>query len=561
MKTLSISVRLLRQESRVEDALRADCGLTEITATGVRLFVAQKAPTPPRWLDFVNTFASESLDRLNNQSCGAVLFVSGTVSLDVAEQDEDESSLQEIPYTCAVSFGAAHHGLDPDAFERNFGLRVVLNAVSRSNLRGLDTATLDATTVQRRIQTSRNADLQAFGMDVDRDLLRLASGTPSDQGFASSLSGKDALVIHKRLEPSELIPCCMQAVTLFRQKYYQRDFGFIDHVVPVLEGGLLAILDGLAFAELSRLVNGQSSDLHLALPDILSPDDGYEVGYFGRALRPGTKRSYVEVNIEGYVAELRDGSFTEIEDMTELRSSHEIRAIVNGETDRSHKRRVYDCFVLEVEHDEHMFVLFGGAWFQVDREFHANVEADFTRLLAEPFVATTSALTEREFIDELNRDVNLLNLDQVKLSPAGAPGANLEPCDFLSRSGQFIHLKDGHSSAPISHLWNQGLVSAESFIRDANFRAQLRSAVRVRQRRSGKTGFDQLLPNLRNRPVPADHPIVFGIMRTPYARSGTLGLPFFSKVSLRSVAARIDSMGFPVEVHLIKKLQGEESDE
>ena len=201
-------------------------------------------------------------------------------------------------------------------------------------------------------------------------------------------------------------------------------------------------------------------------------------------------------------------------------------------------------------------MLFDGVWFQVDRAFHETVEADFQRLLAEPFIAETNAANERAFIEQLNADDSLLNLDQVKLSPAGAAGANLEPCDFLSRARQFIHLKDGHGSAPISHLWNQGLVSIESFVRDPDYRGALRTAVQRRQRQHNRQGFDALLPNRRNRPVPAQFPVIYGIMRKPNARSGALGLPFFSKVSLRSVASRIDSMGFPVEVHLIRKTSG-----
>ena len=88
-----------------------------------------------------------------------------------------------LEFTCAISFGTAHHGLDPEAFERSFGLRAVLNAVTRSTLRALDSATLDATTVKRRVQTSRNSDLQTFGLDTDRDLLRLAWGSPTDSNF------------------------------------------------------------------------------------------------------------------------------------------------------------------------------------------------------------------------------------------------------------------------------------------------------------------------------------------------------------------------------------------
>jgi len=183
------------------------------------------------------------------------------------------------------------------------------------------------------------------------------------------------------------------------------------------------------------------------------------------------------------------------------------------------------------------------------------VESDFLKLVAKkPFVASTKTTSEREFIAELDGNKNLLNLDQVKLSPEGAPGANLEPCDFLSKAKQFIHLKDGHSSAPISHLWNQGVVSAESFVRDEKFRIDLRREVKKWQTKVRKSGFDALLPDGRSKPVPSEFAVVFGVMRDRYRKSGEVSLPFFSKVSLRAVADRIQLMGFPVEVHLVEKL-------
>jgi uncharacterized protein (TIGR04141 family) len=90
-------------------------------------------------------------------------------------------------------------------------------------------------------------------------------------------------------------------------------------------------------------------------------------------------------------------------------------------------------------------------------------------------------------------------------------------------------------------------------VRDPEYRGGLRTQIKKRQKKTGKTGFDALMPTRRIRPSAGEYPVVFGIMRSPYARSGTLSLPFFSKVSVRAVAARIDSMGYPVQVHLIEK--------
>src|SRR5262249_53823532 len=193
---------------------------------------------------------------------------------------------------------------------------------------------------------------------------------------------------------------------------------------------------------------------------------------------PGSKNTYPELSIEDYGAEIRAGRPDELVDMATLKVSHDVRVIVDGGGDRRQHRRLYECFVYELVDDGKTYVLFAGHGVCVDRKFHKDVEKAFSNVLSKnPFLGKTDAATEQELIKDLDADCDLLNLDQVKLSPSGAAGANLEPCDFLSRTKQFIHLKDGGSSAPISHLWNQGVVSAESFVRDSTFRGALRKEV------------------------------------------------------------------------------------
>jgi uncharacterized protein (TIGR04141 family) len=544
-KSIALSVRLLREGYSVDDSLRRDCQLEEIAADGGRLFIGQSPPTAPTWMSFINQFTAATADlRLRNQSCAAVLLI---------EIDDVDKSIGVR--TMAITFGTGHHALNPDAFERGFGLRVVLNAVARSSLRSLDIATLDATTFLRRVQASRDADLGGFGIDIDRDLLRLAAGSPKDPTFAKSLAGRDALAINCKISPADLLNKCRQALNLYNASDYKKDFAFIDYICPVKDRALLDQLDELAFAELCALVDGDPSDLHISLPDVIDPEEGIEIGYYGLGLKSGTKTAHTQLAIEDYVSELRAGRMNEILDMATLRASHEVRVIVDGEGDKKRKRKTYDCFVLEVEVDGSVFVLFGGEWFAVEKNFHALVERDFRELIsAAPFVASTFQTNEREFINELGSHQHLLNLDQVKLNPKNMPGASLEPCDFLSMQRQLIHLKDGHDSAPISHLWNQGMVSAEAFVRDEKYRKDFRTAVKHRQSQAGKSGFEKLLPDGRSKSNPSEFTVVFGIMRSRYIKSGVLDIPFFSKISLRAAVDRIRLMGFNVEVHLVEKI-------
>jgi uncharacterized protein (TIGR04141 family) len=281
-RPMSLSVRLLREGRTVQNAMRDDHDLQESEAELGRLFVGQAPAVPPTWTPFIGQFAAGALPRLVNQSCAAVLF------LEIAADGSPP-----IKRTMALTFGTGHHALDPDAFERGFGLRVVLNSVTRSNLRSLDIATLDATTFLRRIQASRDADLQGFGIDIDRDLLRLAAGSPRDLTFARTLAGKDALTLHTRTSRTDVIEKCKKALTVYRADDYKKDFAFIDFVAPVQQRELLEKLDALAFTDLASLVNGGISDLHIALPDILDPEEGIDIGYYGLGLRSGAKPAHM----------------------------------------------------------------------------------------------------------------------------------------------------------------------------------------------------------------------------------------------------------------------------
>lgn len=543
-KTMTLSVRLLRDDKTVEDAVRSSSDIREVPAKSGRLYIGQTHGNSPDWLSIINQYSADGDIKLENKSCSSVLFLEVSPDGDV-----------KAKRTFALAFGGGHLALTADAFVRNFGLRVTLNSVARGALRNLDVATLDSTTFQKRIQSSRKSDLRGFGIDYQNDLLRLAGGVPTDTTFASSLAGKDALTITSRLSPNDIAKKCEQALKLFNATDYQKDYGFIDQIVPVRDGDLQKQLDDLVFAEVQLLINGHPSDLHMTLPEIIDPEEGHDFGYFGIGFKSGAKTGFGELAIEDYIAELKAGRPAEVSGIAELKASHEVRIVVDGQGDKSKRRRVYDCFVYELTYKKNTYVLFSGDWYCIEDKFFAEVEKGYQALLsATPIRASTKSTSEQELIAELDKDPDLLNLDKVKASPSGAVGANLEPCDFFSRDKEFIHLKDGHGSAPISHLWNQGIVSAESFVRDDVFRKSMRDSAIKRQRIAGKSGFEALLPDGRSKPTPSEYKVIYGIMRHPYQRSKKLGLPFFSKLSLRAAASRLQLIGYTVEVHLIEKL-------
>ena len=505
---------------------------------GAALFIGQIYSNAPTWADFLAKGSADLPTDMITSGAGAVLF------------------LPVEGRTVAVCFGHVHLALNDDAFERQFGLKVTLNTVPRGNLRTLDLATPDAVTFQKRVQASKDSDVQAFGVDMLRDLARVAGGTPRDRLFANFVAGKDAVSITCEVDPANVHEKCAEIVRAYRKREYRKEFDWVDNMRVVHEQDVIDKLDARLFEAVEDLRDGNVSDLHMAPPEIVNYTEGSELHYNGFGSHGTTFHS---LSIDDYVSELERCGFDG--GIADIKAGHRIKAKRSGEEQFSEKWRVYDCFVFETAMgagaSQKHYVLFAGEWYQVEKKFKSQIENFFDAIDKVEIIGATACSNEEELIADLHANRgDLLKLDREKINPARTRYANLEPCDFFSDERDFIHLKDGHSSGPISHLWSQGVVSAEAFISDGEFRKKLRAKVK-----SFGRGFEKYLPKSADRVVREDFRVVFGIMRKPY-KDGSLGLPFFSKVSLQASAIRIrDQFGISVAIELIEKPASDAIDE
>ncbi|GGX08633.1 DUF6119 family protein [Undibacterium macrobrachii] len=536
--TVDLSIRLMNPGVKSADALKAEHRLVEHDCNYGLLFYETPNAEPPDWANFLESGAPGLKAKLSGQHSSAVLLI--------------EVGSTGATRLFTICFGQGHHAIETDRMERQFGLRVVLNSVARDKLRGLDSASLDSTVIQRRTQASRESDLLEFGLDTNRDLLRLASGKPSDVALAKAMSGKDALQVRKKMAISSLPHFCAELLNIYNATEYKKDFKFIDQIKPVHRGALLDDLNAALFSELRDLVAGKLSDLHLAVPDFLGPDQVPELCYYGSNL-PQKKERFSTLAIEDYIHELT-GNFAKNKDIEDIRT-HEVRAMSTDPRKSFGSMKVYDCFVYETIHNNTTYILFDGQWFGVSDDYYQEVEQSYLEVLKPAFLSSSTAKNERALISELcdPRYTDLLCMDQTKVSPTGANGSNLEPCDFFSKQQQFIHLKDSEASAPLSHLWNQGLVSAQSFRLDSKFRKDARREAGKRETKHARSGFVNLLPKVANI-NPSDFTIVYGVLKKMNARTKKLNIPFFSKVALRGVVEQLTMMGYKTELHLIEKL-------
>jgi uncharacterized protein (TIGR04141 family) len=139
-------------------------------------------------------------------------------------------------------------------------------------------------------------------------------------------------------------------------------------------------------------------------------------------------------------------------------------------------------------------------------------------------------------------------MDRKLVEIAEEPGRGIEACDLLDLQGRrFIHVKkSSRQSSVLSHFFKQGMNAAQMLRMYEPFRQALIQKV---SQHHGAASAQQLENSLKDRWT-----VEFQIADTPRA-DGSYNIPFFSKLTLRDEARRMDAMQFDVAVRFIKLVE------
>jgi len=471
-----------------------------------KFYVKKPVARSPSWLTFVTTGTRSSLVGYTNSNTSGVLLLSAEGRL------------------FALTFGHGRYLLQPGCWETDFGLRVALNTIDADRLRSLDVRTFEDMTVYTRRQTSRASSLDAFGVDVSRDLLRAVTGEPSDLSYGLRLSGADALAVNIQIKFGGLEELCGKLLKARNLTRYKDRFGWIDHLSSIRDPLRINALEG----ELIKALRMRStSKMHLAAPEIV---DWASVSRFTYSTNP--EQEHVDLDIDDYL----DTVGTKLSKLkTDDLLKHRIN-VLTATDDTLDRWSVHDCLVSEIRRGQSVYVLTGGQWFEVEPKFSRRVNR-YVKALDQPSLKLPPAMpgeSEGAYNMRAARSWTkwaLLDLQLVRCEAFATP---IEVCDLLSKDGHFVHVKKKTRSATLSHLFAQGTVSAEAFLREEEFREGIRSLLGVVR--------PSLVPVIpKTRPKTSSYQIVYAIIADP-----SRDLPFFSRLHLMQASQRLTDLGYRV---------------
>lgn len=430
----------------------------------------------------------------------------------------------------ALTFGHARHLLKPDSFERDFGLRVVVNRVSKDNIRGISLRTFKETSVKRQEEVAKGTALRTFGIDIQQDLLRGVTGVPEDASLASRISGADSLAIDVAMEFGDLADKCKELLAAYNgTDYAKRGFDWIDNLKIVRSPAVVDQLDKLLVAAL----NAKDQTIQMLCPDAFSR------GAIRGFLHHGEKLD-ADKHAELEIAEWQTAIGRELKNLTVEKLRERSIAAFDGDGTKLANIPDRDCFVFETDVKGTKYVLSNGEWFEVATNFNAEITKYLDAISKKPVTLPHFAKAwkdEDQYVAEAAKSADLMSMHKKTCVIGGTP---IEPCDLLHRSGALVHVKLWSQSATFSHLLAQGAISAESLLRYSKLRDHV---VKSATKHQGE--IKRLFPT--DAFVTSKLDVVLALVREI-----SKPLPFFSRLNLMREGQRIERLGYRVNYHRIE---------
>jgi uncharacterized protein (TIGR04141 family) len=477
------------------------------------LYVKPSSVSKPRWVSLLQPHVSGGLEGLLNSSTSAVLLVT------------------THGRTFALSFGHGRHLIEPDAVVQDFGLKVVLNTVAYNQIKSVDARTVDELTLHTRRDVSRDSSFASFGLDVATDLVKAVTGTTTREGLAGRVTGADSLALNSRAQVPELPGLCQLLLTAYGETGYREHFDFIDHLRLVKDPGVVGRLDALM---VKALQDRDIDNLHLAVPE---PLDWVDVAGFRFSSQPHHDDGEPDDDprISRYLDTRAGNQLT----LGRLKRDRVEAVRADDHTSQLQGWTVYRCIVFELELDGELYTLNAGDWYRVSLPFKDQVDAYVRGIpsLSEELPLAVAGADEDAYTKRFVEAVDAIALHG-NLMRRSVPDP-IELCDALTRGRTFVHIKKRGKSSTLSHLFAQGVTSAELLLESQEFRDEAREAI--------ETVDPSYLDVLSiGRPAAGDLEVGYVVITRGRRTDVPLTLPFFSRVNLRSAVRRLRGYGFRV---------------
>jgi uncharacterized protein (TIGR04141 family) len=512
-------------EERIDKLIErgADYSNADVDGCPALVFYGQDGEHEPRWINEVRTTTGLPLELRDQRSFALLMLaVDGEVY--------------------ALGYGGGHHFIPGEYKDARFGLSFAARVADPENVRDLlrkrpgQRGRVDGTWAAGgipvwMIQVDRQSDVvsKLGAVALDLDLTASRNGSRSVR-----FEGGTGLRARLGVSPEDLVRDIRAIAAAIRDKQPIPELAFVDHMAGVSDRTVLELLD----IELDELLSSQKkaqAGLAVSVPEE-SLEDYRDARSVDIKIGSAPVFGVPEVTVEAIAAR------TSVQQPgTRVGALREGRIQLYADPYR--EERLSSANALKwiettISLDERRYHLLDGEWLEFDGVY-ADGQDDLIKELMDgsggiDLPAWQRGWREDEYLVFAAARTRMPCLDR-KLVTTG-DGRKFEACDLLGPGDELVHVKQVGSSKLLSHLFNQGLVSAAELHYSSGARREF--ADLVRKHGGGRTVPKDFVPKK----------VVFAFRRTDGKPLSVGTLYPFSKITLAAVARRLRDMGVGVEV-------------
>ncbi|MFA6252343.1 MAG: DUF6119 family protein [Candidatus Paceibacterota bacterium] len=514
-----LSIYLIKRHFLIGDVIKkkTQAYKKDIPNSGI-LFITETKINPPSWIR--SFFPDAEIDyekmKIFNSYPGAVYLV----RIDTEDGER----------IFAITFGAGWQMIDKDSIEENFGFRTTLNLVSPKGIKSINKKNIGLVQKSSRENIAKDGVFSDFGIDIDQDLIQSLTGRAKDKNFGNMVFGRDSLHLSTDVNMNNVKDRLIDYYKAYKSEEYKNNFSWIDKVKEINSKPLVLRLNEKMAAGIKNRETVEK--IWLAIPETIDWSDvaGFKFGNKKETVYPDL---YLE-DFEGVFAD-------ENIDIDLLKRTNVYCVSTMGDKNLA-SWKLYKCIYAELEDENNKYILNGGKWYLVDKDFFDAVEDDYAS-----FPVSSAELpecprgkNEMQYNEWVGETSGMTCMDTSHIIYDGHN--SIEFCDVYSKSKKIFHIKRYGGTAVFNNLFSQGLISARMFLSDKNFRRKV----------------DAKFPNVLDTPADkkinsGEYEIVFGIISS--SEKELVDIPFFSKMTLRSARKMIEAFGYNVA---IKKILSQE---
>lgn len=204
----------------------------------------------PKWL---KDFFDLECDKLNQSNSRAVLL--------------DRIEIKGETRIFAIAFGYAKNLFAEDVLEEQFGLKIVLNTVGVNDIRKISKVSVGTNQKQSQEQMPKATNINEFGFDLDRDLIRHVTGKCNDEMFEkANLIGGDIFSIMVERDINNVDEFLKYCYKKYKEDKYKENFEWIDNIKEVKAKSEKEELDKILIEYIN---NSQFDCVWMSIPEVI----------------------------------------------------------------------------------------------------------------------------------------------------------------------------------------------------------------------------------------------------------------------------------------------------